>query len=235
MEYFHRGYLIDTAQELFSGTILFHSTNQELRNEKPFKELTCPWFTQLTWTSLQRIYSHSSHNGLYKYTGAGFYTGGLRAATDVVMAGRNSLEAINLRHYCLCWPLYHLWVVQSTSEQITCKQTQIFLHKPQSWLWPSAASPGAKAFHVQMSVEKNQWITKLTSGNFPLEVQAYSTLLSTYVHFQNIQTNALILHMSIKLFFLWSLHSSFKSFHSMSCQAPHCKASLSQVFLPPVQ
>lgn len=191
MEYFHRGYLIDTAQELFSGTILFHSTNQELRNEKRFKQLTCPWFTQLTWTSLQRIYSHSSHNGLYRYIGAGFYGGSLRAATNVVMAGRNSLEAINLRHYCLRSPLYHLCMVQSTSEQITCKQTQIFLHKPQSCLWPSTASPGAIAFHVQMSLEiklKDSELQTLhletSHWKYKPTVQHYLVLMSTFKIFK---------------------------------------------------
>lgn len=51
---------------------------------------------------------------------------------------------------------------------------------------------------------KKQWIRNLTSGNFPLELQSYSVkLLSTRVSFANIQINALILHVSIKLHFFF--------------------------------
>lgn len=128
--YFHAGYLTDTTQEQFSGTISFHSPNQELRSEKPFKQLTCSWYTQLTWASLQRVCSNNRHNGSHKGIGADFHIGSLRAATSAVMAGWNSLEASNLRHYSSCWALYHLYVAQSTSEQITWKLTEIFLHKP---------------------------------------------------------------------------------------------------------
>lgn len=151
MGYIHTGYLIDTEQEQFSGAVSFRFTNQEFRKEKPVKQLTCSWFTQLTWAGLQRIYSPSSHNGLYKCAGAVFHVG---VWGMVPMAGWNSLEAINPRHYSSCWALYHPSVVQHISEQITWKITQIFLHNPQQHLWLSAATPRAKTFHVQMKLWK---------------------------------------------------------------------------------
>lgn len=158
MGYIHIGNLTDTEQEQFLGTISSrsHYFTQTRRSEKkkPFKQLACSWFTQITWASLQRIYSHSSHNGLYKCARAVFHVGSLRDGTNVVMAGWNSLEAINLRHYSLCWALYHSSAVQCISEQITWKLTQIFLHNPQQHLWLGAASPRAKVFHVQMKLWK---------------------------------------------------------------------------------
>lgn len=154
MGYLHTGYLIDIEQEQFLGTISFRFTNQEFRKEKPIKQLTCSWFTQLTWASLQRIYSHSSHNRLYKCARAGFHVGSLRDGTSVVMAGWNSLEAINPRYYSLCWGLYHSSVVQLISGQITWKLTQIFLHNPQQPFWLDAATPRAKMFHVRMELWK---------------------------------------------------------------------------------
>lgn len=153
MGYIHTGYLIDTEQEQFSGTISFcFTTNQEFRKGKPIKQVTCSWFTQITWASLQRVCSHSSHSGLYKCARAGFHAGILRDGTNVVMAGWNSLEAISPRHCSLCWALYHHSVVQHISEQITWNLTQIFPHNPQQHLWLGAATPRDKMFHVQMEL-----------------------------------------------------------------------------------
>lgn len=85
------------------------------------------------------------------------------------------------------------------------------------------------------SKSKNQWITKLTFGNFLLELQAYNAkLISTYVNFENIQINALTLHMSIKLWFLSLNPPLFFQIFPFQ-QAHHCKACLSEVFLPPAQ